>query len=114
LIIDAFEYPYLNALSYDIIGYANCTSLQFISHLLTHYDMIAPIELTQSYEHLSIPHDPNQQIENLFQQIQFALAFAVAGGQPNGDAMIVNVAFTLILYTGLFPHACRAWQAGSG
>jgi phage shock protein A len=34
----------------------------------------------------------------------------VAGGQPYGAAMIVNVANTLVLNTGLFPHACRAWQ----
>jgi hypothetical protein len=35
----------------------------------------------------------------------------VAGGQPWGDVMIVNVAFTLVFNTGLFPDACRAWQA---
>jgi hypothetical protein len=47
----------------------------------------------------------------LFQQIQDARAFAVAGGQPCGDAMIVNVAYTLVFNTGLFPDACRAWQS---
>jgi hypothetical protein len=35
----------------------------------------------------------------------------VAGGQPYGDAMIVNFAFTLVFNAGLFPDACRAWQA---
>jgi DNA-binding GntR family transcriptional regulator len=29
LIIDAFEDPFLNAIYDEIIGYANCTSLQF-------------------------------------------------------------------------------------
>jgi hypothetical protein len=47
----------------------------------------------------------------LFQKIQDARAFAVAGGQPYGAAMIVNVAYTLIFNTGLFPDACRAWQS---
>jgi hypothetical protein len=53
----------------------------------------------------------NQLINNLFQQIQDVRSFAVAGGQPCGDAMIVNVALTLVFNTGLFPDACCAWQA---
>jgi hypothetical protein len=35
----------------------------------------------------------------------------VAGVQPYGAAMIVNVAYKLVLNTGLFPDACRAWQS---
>jgi hypothetical protein len=73
--------------------------------------MIAPTELTQNYERLNAPYDPNQPIEMLFQQIQDARAFAIAGGQPYGAAMIVNVAYTLVFNTGLFPDACRAWQS---
>jgi hypothetical protein len=95
----------------NIVGYANCTSLQILTHLLTYYAMIAPTELTQNYERLNMPYDPNQPIETLFQQIQDARAFAVAGGQPYGAAMIVNVAYTLVFNTGLYPDAFRAWQS---
>jgi hypothetical protein len=70
--------------------------------------MIAPTELTQNYERLNTPYDSNLLIETLFQQIQDARAFAVAGGQPYGAAMIVNVAYTLVFNTGLFTDACRA------
>jgi hypothetical protein len=73
--------------------------------------MIAPTELTQNYERLNTPYDPNQPIETLFQQIQDARAFAVAGGQSYGAAMIINVAYTLVFNTGLYPDACRAWQS---
>jgi hypothetical protein len=111
LIIESFENLYLNALSDEVLGYANCTSLQLLTHLLTYYANIAPTELTQNYERLNTPYDPNQPIETLFQQIQDARAFAVAGGQPYGAAMIVNAAYTLIFNTGLFPDACRAWQS---
>jgi hypothetical protein len=45
LIIDAFEDPFLNALSDGVIGYVNFTSLQFITHNLMYYAMIAPTEL---------------------------------------------------------------------
>jgi hypothetical protein len=48
LIIEAFDDAYLNALSDEIVGYANCTPLQLLTHLLTYYAMIAPTELTQN------------------------------------------------------------------
>jgi hypothetical protein len=48
LIIESFDNTYLNALSDEIVGYTNCTSLQLLTHLLTYYAMIAPTELTQS------------------------------------------------------------------
>jgi hypothetical protein len=56
-------------------------------------------------------YDPNQPIETLCQKIHEARAFAVAGGQPYGATMIVNVAYTLVFNTRLFPDACRAWQS---
>jgi hypothetical protein len=111
LIIESFNDAYRNALSDEIVGYANCTSLQLLTHLLTYYAMITPTELTQNYERLNTPYDPNQPIESLFQQIQDARAFSMAGGQPYGAAIIVNVSYTLIFNTGFFPDACRAWQS---
>jgi hypothetical protein len=111
LIIEVFDDAYLNALSDEIVGYANCTSLDLLTHLLTFYAMIAPTELTQNYERLNTPYDPNQPIETLYQQIQDARAFAVAGGQPYGNAMIINGAYTLIFNTVLFSDACWAWQS---
>jgi hypothetical protein len=93
------------------VGYANCTSLQLLTHLLTYYAIIAPTELTQNYERLNAPYDPNQPIETLFQQIQDARAFEVAGWQPYGAAMIINVAYTLVFNTVFFPGACRAWKS---
>jgi hypothetical protein len=49
LIIGSFDDAYLKALSDEVVGYANCTSLQLLTHLLTYYAMIAPTELTQNY-----------------------------------------------------------------
>jgi hypothetical protein len=111
MILEAFDDAYLNALSKEVVHYANCTSLDLITHLLTFYAMIEPTELTQNYERLTTPYDPNQPIEMLFQKIQDAWAFAVAGGHPYGAAMIVNVAYTLVFNTWLFQDACRAWQS---
>jgi hypothetical protein len=88
LIVESFDNAFHNALSVKIVGYANCTSLQLLTQLLTYYAMIAPTELTQNYEHLNTTYYPNQPIETLFQQIQDARAFVVAGGQPHGAATL--------------------------
>jgi hypothetical protein len=45
LILEAFDDAYLNALSNEVVGYADCTSLDLLTHLLTFYAMIAPTEL---------------------------------------------------------------------
>jgi hypothetical protein len=111
LIIESFDDAYFNAHSDKIVGNANCTSLQLLTHLLTYYSMIAPTELTQNYEPLNAPYDPNQPIETLFQQVQDAQAFAVAGGKPYVAAMIINVVYTLVFNTGLFPDTC--WECKS-
>jgi hypothetical protein len=66
LILEAFGDAYLNALSDEVVGYANCMSLDLLTHRLTFYAMIAPTELTQNYERLNTPYDPNQPIETLF------------------------------------------------
>jgi hypothetical protein len=72
IIIESFDDAYINALSDKIVGYANCTSLQLLTHLLTYYAMIAPTKLIQNYERLNAPYDSNQPIKTLFQQIQDA------------------------------------------
>jgi hypothetical protein len=55
MIIDAFKEQYLNALSENFVGYANCTSLQLFTHLLMYYAMIAPTELTQNQRNPNTP-----------------------------------------------------------
>jgi hypothetical protein len=70
LFIESFDDAYLNTISDEIVGYANCMSLQLLTHLLTYYAMIAPTELTQNYERLNTPYDPNQPIETLFRKFK--------------------------------------------
>jgi hypothetical protein len=99
LLIELFDDAHLNALSDEIAGYANCTSLQILTQLLTYYAMIAPTELMQNYKRINTPYDPNQRMETPFQQIQDAPAFAVAGRQPYDAAIIATVAYTVVFNT---------------
>jgi hypothetical protein len=69
-IIESFDDAYLNALSDLIVGYAHCTSLQLLTHLLTYYAMIAPTELTQNYERLNTPYDPKHRSRRSFSKFR--------------------------------------------
>jgi hypothetical protein len=62
LILEAFDDAHFNALSNEVVGHANCTSLDLLTHLLTFYAMLATTELTQNYERLNTLYDPNQPI----------------------------------------------------
>jgi hypothetical protein len=46
-----------------------------------------------------------------FHDIFLSQSTFITGGQPYGSAMIVNVSYTLVFNTGLYPDACRAWQS---
>jgi hypothetical protein len=56
LVIDAFEDQFLNALSEEVVGYANRTSIDLLTRLLTYCSMIAPTELNQNYERINMPY----------------------------------------------------------
>jgi hypothetical protein len=96
LIIDAFEDQFLNALLDEVFGYANRTSLDLLTHLLTYYAMIAPMEFTQNYERLNTPYDTNQLIEYFFQQIQDLELLRSPADNPTGTQLL------LMLHTLLF------------
>jgi hypothetical protein len=49
LLIDAFEDQFLNALSDEVGGYENRTSLDLLTRLLTYYTMVASTEITHNY-----------------------------------------------------------------
>jgi hypothetical protein len=55
MIHEAFDDAYFNALSDEVVGYANCTSLDLLTHILKFYAMIAPTELTHNYKRLNTP-----------------------------------------------------------
>jgi hypothetical protein len=56
------------------------------------------------------PYDLQDPIETLFTQIDDGVRYALAGGQPYGDAQYVNIALLLILATQRLPLAFDEWQ----
>ena len=81
LLLAAVDNTYLLALKDNIIGFANVTIREFMSHLYTTYGNITPAALKDNHNKLTTPYDPTMPIEHLFQQIEEARDFADAGDQ---------------------------------
>jgi hypothetical protein len=59
---------------------------------------------------MTAPINFQDPIETLCKQIEDGVRYASAGMQPYTEAQYVNIAFLLILNTGVIPDACRDWQ----
>jgi hypothetical protein len=92
------------------VRYANETVLTRITHLKDCYAFISPIDLVANYERMYQTYDPSRPIEDLFKQMQDGWAYAQAGQQPYGKQQIINIAYVLVLNTGLFSYACKEWE----
>ena len=55
-------------------------------------------------------YDPTQPFEDLIDQIEEGVDFASAGKQPYSPKQIINIAYSLVFDTALFPEACREWR----
>jgi hypothetical protein len=58
LILKAFDDAYLNALSNEVVGYANCTSLDLLTHPLMFYVLIPHVRPAHKY-----PNSPWETIQ---------------------------------------------------
>ena len=110
LLLGAVEDMFVRALRYRHIGYANVTTLQLLTHLYTVYVNISATGLQENDEKMKTPYDPNLPIETLFDQVEDAMEFAVAGKAPYIPQQIVNIAFNIIFQTGTFSDECKMWK----
>ena len=61
-------------------------------------------------EWLRAPYDPQQPIESFFDQLETSIELAEAGKAPYTDTQILNVAFTSISQSALYPDDCHEWK----
>jgi hypothetical protein len=58
---------------------------------------------------MKTPYDPSMPLETLIIQIDDAIDYADAGGDPFTTVTIVNTAYAVIHKTGLYNFSCREW-----
>ena len=109
-LIEAVDDIYLKALRNKYVGFSNQTFLTMMAHLYLHYAKISPSDLTLNNKAMKKAYDPNQPIENLFEQINDAVEYAAAGKNPYTDAQIESTAYQLVFNTGVFSLECKEWR----
>jgi hypothetical protein len=109
-LITAIQPMYLRALSHRITGFANVTTRNMLVHLYANYGRLTPADVQANDAAMKAPYDPNQPIETLFDQIENAIDIADAAAAPYSPEQVVNIAYTLVFGTGMFPEACRDWR----
>jgi hypothetical protein len=99
LILTAFPNMYTSALEEYLLGYAGLTVRELVQYIIHTYSRIDPTQLEDWYTKMTRPYDLQYPIETLFTQIDDGVRYALADGQPYGEAQYVNIAFVLILAT---------------
>jgi hypothetical protein len=59
---------------------------------------------------MKLPCDVNLPIELLFKQIDNAIEYASAGQAPYSPRQVLNIAYQLVLRTGIFVNDCKIWK----
>ena len=110
LIIAATPDTYIAALCDVDFGYANVTTIQFLTHLTTTYGALTPADRDLNQARMNQPWAPPTPIELLFKQMEDGQRFAAAAAEPIADSTLCRLAYQLVLKTGLFPDGCREWR----
>ena len=109
-LICAIDETYLRGLRHNIYGYMNVSILQMLTYLYENYGDIEPGDLTENNKRFSAPYDASSPIENLWEQIEEAMAFAGAADAPYTSQQILNNAYDLLHKTSHFKDELKEWR----
>jgi hypothetical protein len=90
--------------------FANTTVTDMLEHIFLSYESITAVDLEHNFENMSKAWDPQQNVENLFNQIQDCRDNAEAGGVTIGKAHTLRTAYAKVFYTGNFHSKCHHWK----
>jgi hypothetical protein len=110
LLLGAVDEMYVRSLRHKYIGYSNVSTRALLDHLYAAYADISSTALQDNGTRLKASYDANLPIETIFDQVEKAVEFAVAGDSPYPPVQVVNAAFQLFFQTGLFADDCKAWK----
>ena len=113
LLLGVVDDMFVRSLHYRHIGYTNVTTIQVLTHLYITYAQIKPSDLDANYERMKTPYGVNLPIETFFDQIEDTIEFASAGNSPFTPIQVVNIAYNVIVSTGMFQDDYKIWKRKS-
>ena len=88
----------------------NVSVLQMLTYLYENYGDIEPGDLTENNKRFWTQYDVSTPIENLWERIEEAVAFAGAADAPYTAQQILNNAYDLLHKTGQFKDKLKEWR----
>jgi hypothetical protein len=110
IILEVIDPVYLATLRLPYVGFGTRTPQQLLAHLYTNYAKITPADLDGNDKAMKQACDVNQPIEVLYKQIEDAIEFADAGQTPYSPEQVLNIAYQLVVRTGIFTDDCKIWK----
>ena len=91
------------------VGYANCTTLDLLTHLYDTYGKISDADLRKNYKIMTEPYGVNLPIENFLKRVEDCVDFAAVGKTPYTYEQVVFSAFCTIKKTGVMADDAKEW-----
>ena len=109
-LLSCFNESYYRTMRNRVTGFANVTTLVILTHLYDTYGRLTPQDMTDNHANMTSDYDAATPIETMFDQVEDAIDLAAAANVPYSPAQIVNIGYSLMFNTGLFPDAMRDWR----
>ncbi|CAB9513751.1 hypothetical protein SEMRO_610_G175150.1 [Seminavis robusta] len=110
LAMQATEEVYYKALEDPEEGYSHVRYIDFVEHLQETYGQLTNDDLDKNIERMNTKWSPNDPIEQLFNQINDAQAFA-RGHDEITDRSALRAGLKNLENSGVFPLALKDWRA---
>ena len=110
MIIGAVDEMFVRFLQTKYIGYLNVSTCDILNYLYSKYTRISAADLENNDVVLKTAYNPNQPIENLFNQFENTLDYAAAVNTPYSPNHVVFATSRLLFATGMFLEDLKIWK----
>jgi hypothetical protein len=108
-ILCAVDNKYLMALEHPDLGYT-VNLREMLVHLRTTYGDITPLEIEMNRATLSLPWNPNDDIEDLWLRISNAQELAHCAGEEIEDPVAIRLTIDALEASGVFNFVLDNWR----
>jgi hypothetical protein len=112
-IVAAVNRRYIKCLEDEAFGLADVQSHTILEHLQTKYVTLTDNDLEANRNQLSAPFNPADDIETLWDRIEFIQTLATKGNEAISDKVAMNFVLAQIELTGVMTIDTQAWRKKS-
>ena len=113
MITQAFDETFIEELKHPYTGYNNISIPDIFTFLHKTYGNITSIDLEDNEKRMTKPYKEDLPFGVFVKQIEDAVEYAEAGGEPFTNEQVVSKAYNLLIKSGVYALGCREWESKS-